>query len=234
MCSHYQAVKKRERFIRQFGVEPPDDFGKEDVWPTYLAGFIRCPREADVGDDAVPKREALVGQFGLVPHWAADLKFGRQTFNARSETAAEKPSFRDAWRRAQHCIIPAEAFYEPDWRSGKAVATRIGRADGEPLGIAGLWSSWRSDTGQNVHSFTILTINADDHPLMRNLHKPTDEKRMVVILPEGAYDDWLTAPPDQTMDFMRQYPAERLVAETTGGAAARQTGVPGASTGSAV
>lgn len=212
MCSHYQALKERARFEKQFNVQLPLKAGVYDVWPTYAALFIRRPAEADVGDEAVPEREALAGQFGLVPHWAKDEKFGRRTYNARSETAATLPSFRDAWRKCHRCIIPAEAIYEPDWRSGKAVPTRITRTDGEPMGIAGLWSWWKSPTGQAVHSFTMLTINADEHALMRNYHKPGDEKRMVVILPEGAYDDWLRAPPACSMEFMHQFPAERLVA----------------------
>jgi putative SOS response-associated peptidase YedK len=67
-------------------------------------------------------------------------------------TVAEKTSFRDAWKHAQHCIIPAESIYEPDWRSGKAVSTKIERADGAPMGIAGLWSTWKSPKGELVHS----------------------------------------------------------------------------------
>ena len=122
----------------------------------------------------------------------------------------EKPSFRDAWRKGQHCIIPADAIFEPDWRSGKAVPTRIARADGEPLGIAGLWSWWRSPAGETVYSYTMLTINADAHALMSRFHKPTDEKRMVVVLPQESYRDWLDVPPEQSMDFMRPYPADRL------------------------
>ena len=210
MCSHYQGVKEQARFEKQFNVQLPFNAGVYDVWPTYAALFIRRPAEADAGDEAVPEREALAGQFGLVPHWAKDEKFGRRTFNARSETAPTLPSFRDAWRKGHRCIIPAEAIYEPDWRSGKAVPTRITRTDSELMGIAGLWSWWKSPSGQELHSFTMLTINADDHHLMRNYHKPVDEKRMVVVLPEGAYQDWLTAPAEQAMPFMTAYPAEGL------------------------
>lgn len=212
MCSHYQALKERAKFEKEFHVKLPPYQGVYDVWPTYEAPFIRRPPEADVGDEAVPEREALAGRFGLLPHWAKDEKFGRHTFNARSETAATLPSFRDAWRKGHRCIIPAEAFFEPDWRSGKAVATRISRADGEPMGIAGLWSWWKAPSGEPVHSFTMLTVNADQHALMRKFHKPGDEKRMVVILPTEEYDDWLTAPPARTSEFLRQYPADGLVA----------------------
>lgn len=212
MCSHYQALKERAKFEKEFHVKLPPYKGVYDVWPTYEALFIRRPPEADVGDDAVLSREALPGQFGLLPHWAKDDKLGRRTFNARSETAATLPSFRDAWRKGQRCIIPAEAIFEPDWRSGKAVSTRISRADGEPMGIAGLWSWWRAPSGNEIKSFTMLTINADQHELMRNYHKPGDEKRMVVILPAGEYDDWLSAPTARTNEFLRQYPADALVA----------------------
>lgn len=212
MCSHYQAMKDRERYRRHFGVEPPDDLGKFDVWPMYTASFIRRQREADVGDEAVPEREALPGQFGLTPHWATDTTIARHTYNARSETVATKPSFRDPWKHGQRCIIPAEAFYEPDWRSGKAVPTRIACADGEPMGIAGLWSWWMSPKGELVHSYAMLTINADEHTLMNRLHKPTDEKRMVVVLPKSAYRDWLEAQLNRVNEFLALYPAEAMVA----------------------
>lgn len=212
MCSHYQGIKAREQYRRHFGVEPPPDLIKFDLWPGYVGSLIRRHQQADAGDDAVPAREALPGVFGLIPHWAADTTITRHTYNARTETVASKPSFRDAWKRGQHCIIPAEAIYEPDWRSGRPIPTRIARADGEPMGLAGLWSWWKSPQGDTVHSYTMLTINADDHPLMRHFHKPGDEKRMVVILPEDSYDAWLQAKPDHSWEFMRQFAAERLCA----------------------
>ena len=210
MCSHYQALKDAERLKRHFGVDVADPATKTDMWPGYLGSFIRAHLHADVGDDAVPKTEHLSGLFGLVPHWATDTKITKSTFNARSETAAEKPSFRDAWKKSQHCIIPAEAIYEPDWRSGKAIPTRISTTDGSPLGIAGLWSSWKSDKGDTVYSFTMLTINATSHPLMQNFHKPADEKRMVVILPPDRYQEWLVAKPADSMDFMTAFAASDL------------------------
>lgn len=167
----------------------------------------------EVGDDAVPFRELLVGSFGLIPHWSKDALIARRTYNARSETVHEKPSFRDAWKQGHHCIIPTEAIYEPDWRSGKAVPTRITRADGKPMGIAGLWSTWRSPNGELIHSYTMLTINADTHPFMRQYHKPDDEKRMVVILDEANYDAWLQASATESRSFLQQFPADKLIGE---------------------
>ncbi len=123
---------------------------------------------------------------------------------------ATKPSFREAWKRAQHCIIPAQAIYEPDWRSGKAIPTRIERSDGRPMGIAGLWSVWKSPQGDWVHSYTMLTTIADTHPLMNQFHKPTDEKRMVVVLPESVYDEWLVATAERSEQFLVPFAAEGL------------------------
>jgi putative SOS response-associated peptidase YedK len=215
VCSHYTALKKAEqmeRYFRARGIPIP----KSDMWPRYPGVFVRRPAEWDSGDEAVPEREAVIGRWSLIsaltrPEKAKDAQ-KLSTFNARSESAAKSFTFGNAWRRAQHCIIPADAVFEPDWRSGKAVATRFTRADGAPLGIAGLWDRWRSPTGEWVESYTMLTINADQHPLFKDYHRPGDEKRMVVILPEGSYEDWLIAGAEETWDFLNPYPADQLVA----------------------
>ena len=209
MCSRYEAPS-RDRLLDAFQVAP-DAETKTELWPTYVGAFLRASQFE--GEGKAPRDfEALAGVFGLLPFWAKDAKLARHTYNARSETAAEKNSFRHAWKHSQHCIIPAIAIYEPDWRTGRAVATRISRADGGIMCIAGLWERWVDPAGSEVHSFSMLTVNADEHPLMRQFHRPEDEKRMVVILPNGAVRDWLRATPEQSMAFMRQYPAERLVA----------------------
>lgn len=196
MCSHDDPQTDPARLKTHFGVGDLPLELKPSLWPGYHGPFLRKHEFADVGDDAVPFRELLVGSFGLIPHWSKDATIARRTYNARSETVHEKPSYRDAWKLSRHCILPAEAIYEPDWRSGKAIATRITRADGEL-----------------THSYTMLTINADEHSFMRQFHKPEDEKRMVVILNEHDYDAWLRAPVAESRDFLRQFPADNLRAE---------------------
>ncbi|WP_088148336.1 SOS response-associated peptidase [Achromobacter denitrificans] len=217
MCSHYQTLKDAELLLKKFGVTRPGVLGKYDMWPRYQGPFVRRPPEHDAGDEAVPDRQVVVGRWGLISAMTkADglEKAGKlSTFNAKSETAHQLWTFRNAWAKGQRCIIPAEAIFEPDWRSGVAEATRFTRADGAPLGIAGLWDRYRDAAGAWHHSYTMLTINADQDPLFRDYHQPNKEKRMVVILPEGAYGDWLTAPVADTRDFMQPYPADRLVAE---------------------
>lgn len=212
MCVNYEGVADPKAIAELFDTSELPNGTMKDLWPGYLGAFIRRHPYSDVGDEAVPEREAMAGIFGLVPHWATDLKLARSTYNARSETVAVKPSFRDAWKKSRHCIIPAMAIYEPDWRSGKGVSTRIARVDGQPMGIAGLWDAWKQPDGTWLHSYTMLTINADSHDLMKAFHKPTDEKRMVVVLPESAYGEWLTASPESSAAFLQPYPADKLFA----------------------
>ena len=210
MCANYHPVTARDRLLQFFGVERPADVEPpEQAFPLSLAPFIlRAEHRVEL------ERELQLGQFGLLPFWAKDIAFGRRTYNARSETAAEKPSFKDAWARGRRCIVPAEAIYEPNWETGKAVRWRIGRSDGRPLGIAGLWGHWRDrETGREMLSFTMLTCNADEHVLLRRFHRPGEEKRMVVILDEAEYDAWLEAPLDRMAGFMRCFPAELLQAQ---------------------
>lgn len=214
MCSHYESVKNQNAMKSHFKLDVLPEGGKADMWPGYFGAFIRKHETSSFGDTKVSERELLLGSFGLIPHWATDTKIARSTYNARSETVADKPCFRDAWRAGRHCIIPAKAIYEPDWRSGKAIPTRIFRVDGQPMGIAGLWSAWKSPKGDIIHSYTMLTINADSHPLMHLFHKPTDEKRMVVILKDEQYSKWLNADQNESFDFLREYPAKLLIAES--------------------
>lgn len=200
-------------------VTPPK---RTEVFPGGWAPVVRATAQGlsdgriSAGEDGPPGHEAVWAMFGLVPDWAKDTKICRSTYNARSETVAEKPSFRGAWARHRHCIVPAELITEPDYRSGKAVPTGIACGDGLPMGIAGLWSQWDGSQGQRLTSFTMLTINATEHAVMNQFHKPEDEKRMVVILPRGTWKDWLLATPERTpvaerLAMLRAYPASRLV-----------------------
>jgi putative SOS response-associated peptidase YedK len=210
MGVHYEGVTDPKTLREVFQAELPPQVAKVDLWPGDSGLMIRLPVQRAPDSDAVVEREAVVGLFGLVPSWAADPTINRNTSIARAETVATKPSFRDAWKNAQHCIIPAHAIYQPDWRSGKETAARIERVDGMPMGLAGLWSTWRSPKGEWVHSYTLLTIKAVSHQLMNKLHKVTDEKRMVVILPDADQDAWLRASADKSMAFLLPYPAELM------------------------
>lgn len=206
MCSNY-TPSKREALIARFGVQPPDNAFEAEAYPSYLAPIVR------LSPDGRDEKECVPACFGLVPHWA-DLKLAKHTYNARTETVASKPSFRHAWRQRQFCIVPAESFFEPSYESGKAERWKIHHAQDEPLGIAGIWEYRAAGPdGMPLISFSMLTINADEHPLMSRFHKPDDEKRMLVILRPDEYDSWLQAPLEQAPSFFMPFPAEELAAE---------------------
>ena len=163
---------------------------------------------------ALPQRSLCVGQFGLVPAWvksASDAKLrSTKLVNARHETITTSNNFRDAWLSGQRCIVPMMAFFEDDFRPGKAVPTRISRIDGKPMGAAGVWCRWVGAGDEEIISFTLLTVNANSHALMHRYQNPGAEKRMPVILSEGAYDAYLSARPEKAKEFMRPFAAERL------------------------
>lgn len=180
MCSNY-APSAREQLL-SFG-RPAPDFAYGEAYPGRVAPILTN----------FDSRQWLPACFGLVPSWAKDIKIVRSTYNARSETVAEKPSYRHAWRQRQLCIIPADAIYEPCYETGKAVRWRIERADGQPFGIAGIWERNLRGDGLPSWSMSMLTINADGHLFMQRFHKQEDEKRSIVILPDDVWDIWLAA-----------------------------------------
>ncbi len=200
MCANYTPTRP-ERLRQSFGVVPFREDYVEDAYPGHVAPIIVR---------AEGERRAELAVFGLIPPWSRDGKNFRQCYNARAETVAEKPSFRHAWAARQWCVVPADAFYEPSYETGKAVRWRIAGADGAPLAIAGLWERWRAPGGESVASFTMITINADAHPVMNRFHAPGDEKRSVVLLEPARVDEWLAASEAQARDLITAFAPERV------------------------
>jgi putative SOS response-associated peptidase YedK len=132
-------------------------------------------------------------RWGLIPSWAKDPAVGNRMINARAETLAEKPSFRDALRR-RRCLVLADGFYE--WRKEGARKTPlwIHPAGGGVLAFAGLWEIWTSPDGEVVESCTIVTTKAG--PPIASFHE-----RMPVILPPEAWDRWLDPAPADPGSF---------------------------------
>ncbi len=147
--------------------------------------------------------------WGLIPSWAKDPEIGNRMINARAETLTEKPAFRAAFRR-RRCLVLADGFYE--WRqvpgSKRKIPMYIKLASGKPFAFAGLWEVWHSPDGSVIPSATIITT----HPnaLMEPIHN-----RMPVILPQEAYDIWLTTgeqDPELLSSLLKPYPPEEMVA----------------------
>jgi putative SOS response-associated peptidase YedK len=205
MCANY-TPSRLDAISQHHGLERALFNFPAEAFPGYMAPILR------ESHDLAGQVECVPAMFGMVPHWA-DTRLARQTYNARTETVATKPSFRNAWKRNQFCIIPAENFYEPSYETGKPVRWRIFHAGQQPLAIAGIWE-WRASgaDGLPLLSFSMLTINADGHPLMERFHKPGDEKRMLVLLEPAQYRGWLEGELVNEADVYRPFPADALAA----------------------
>ncbi len=212
MCNQY-APPGPERVATYFRTAPPSSVYRPGIGPWGQGPFIRVKEG---------QREVVVGQWALIGDNAKEAKSSARivTNNARSETVANKPTFRGPWQRGQRCLIPADSFLEPNWELGKNVWWRFARSDGEPWGLAGLWNSWTDPaSGELVESYTMLTLNADAHPLMSRMHKPDpklpadqQDKRSVIAIEPADFDTWLGGEIDQARALMRLTPVEMFSA----------------------
>jgi len=203
MCGRYVFTSPAEAIQAMFKFGLPLNYPPNyNVAPTHEMPILR--RAKDGGG------EMFKARWGLIPHWAKDTKVAYSTINARSETAASKPAFRDSFKR-KRALIPADAFYE--WkRDGKDKQPHLIRMKGGgPFTLAGLWSTWRSPEDEEITSFTIMTT--EPNGFMAEIHN-----RMPVILGEEARSRWLDTDEDPTSvlrpcpsEWLEAYPVDRRV-----------------------
>jgi putative SOS response-associated peptidase YedK len=179
MCGRYTLTSPGEVVAEVFElVDVPPILPRYNLAPTQEAAVVRI-----VAPGAPRTLDRL--RWGLIPAWAKDPAIGNRMINARAESVADKPAFRDSFRR-QRCLVAADGFYE--WRplDGKVKQPYlIRRQDRLPFGFAGLWSSWRGpQPDRPVETFTILTTTPNE--LLRPLHD-----RMPVILDRREFAAWL-------------------------------------------
>lgn len=195
MCTNFTPTKRAQWVKKTLGVDLPASFPDES-YPGFSAPVVVKSHQSD-------RVACGLARFGLIPSWSKDEKISRHTYNARSETVSEKPSYRTAWRHRQFGLVLCDNFYEPNYESGRAVRWKIERADHEPFAIACLWDRWTDPTsGELVVSFSMLTVNADEHPVMNQFHKPGDEKRTPVIIAPELHQSWLSATVEEAQALM--------------------------------
>jgi putative SOS response-associated peptidase YedK len=196
MCVQYLTTVNVDWVKSHFDLTLPAA-NAHDVFPTYPGPIVLKSHNTD--------RTAIgLARFGLLPSWAKEETFGRKTYNARVETVAEKPSYKHAWTKRHYALALADAFYEPCYESGKAVRTAIRQVNQEPMAIASIWDTWTEpETGELIVSFSMLTIDASNHPVMQRMHKPEDEKRTVVPLRPELFNSWLNATPDEAQSLLQ-------------------------------
>lgn len=186
-------------------------FGVSGETPPVEPSFNVAPATeiAAVGADSGGNRRLRKLGWGLVPAWADDPEIGRRMINARAESVAHKPAFKNALRK-RRCLIPADGFYEwqrpGEGESGPKQPYHVKLDDGSLFAFAGLWESWESPAGDRMQSTTIVTTDANE--LMARIHH-----RMPVILSPDDYDAWLdpeTRDPEDLLPLLVPYPSESM------------------------
>jgi len=199
MCGRYTLKTPVERLAEKF--QFPEIIPlkpRYNIAPSQSVAVVRrFPDDRD--------RKLAMLRWGLLPLWVKDLSKVQQPINAKAETAAEKPMFRDAFKR-RRCLVPADGFYEWKQDGGRKQPVYIRMKDGEPFAIAGLWEHWEGQDGQVIESCTLLTTEPND--VLAPIHN-----RMPVILDPKDYAQWLD-PDLQTADgvkpLLRPYPSDLM------------------------
>jgi putative SOS response-associated peptidase YedK len=193
MCSRYFLDADGNVIAYTFNVPVHDRIRKRfNIAPTQEAPVVRV--------NADGAREVAMLRWGLVPFWSKDLSIGTRMINARAETVAEKPSFRNAFK-ARRCIVPATGFFEWKGEPGHKQPYAV-TADDQPLfAFAGLWESWHDKSRPDappVETFTIITTDSNES--VAAIHD-----RMPVILPADRVNDWLAGPPAEAGRLLAPY-----------------------------
>jgi len=178
MCGRFRLSRQKQMVEEYFETSPWDgDWSpRYNIAPTQPVPVIRQhPKE--------PVRQLSLMRWGLVPHWAKDASIAARTINAKSETAATKPAFRDPLK-LRRCLIPADGFYEWTRTAASKQPYCFEVQDGELFAFAGLWDGWKDASGQWMKTCSILTTTP-------NAVASAVHDRMPVILPPDAYDLWL-------------------------------------------
>lgn len=174
MCGRYMLARDAQTLAEEFGVEAPERLApRYNIAPTQPTLIVR---ELD------KRRVASLVRWGLVPFWADDISIGNRMINARSETVAEKPAFRAAFRR-RRCLVPADGYYEWQTRDGRKQPWFITPADGRCFALAGLWEHWQRD-GNELETMSLMTCAA-------NQTLSTIHDRMPVVIAREDYARWL-------------------------------------------
>lgn len=196
MCAIFQTMRRMpNRLTRQLNLFQPQYEFTQEIYPGQDCGLLFSkPDQTEVEWRSV--------KFGMVPKWAKNLDICKATYNARTETVAQKPSFKHAWSQGQFALIPVDLIYEPRYINGQAQRWGIFRQDREAFSIAAIYEN-AIINGQQIRSMSMLTINADQHPLMSQFHQPQDEKRSIIVIPEHLRHDWLHCKPHQAPEFFQ-------------------------------
>ncbi|MHB8880140.1 MAG: SOS response-associated peptidase [Thermodesulfovibrionales bacterium] len=196
MCGRFVRTSPVSLIAERFRIGLPPDFPEPscNIAPTQEILIIN--RQG--------AKQFVACRWGFLPSWAKAPSPEQSLINARAETIATKPAFREAFRQ-QRCLVIADGFYEWQKVKGRKIPVYIHLRSGGPFGLAGIYSRWHSPEGEDICTCAIITTGAND--LLAPIHD-----RMPVILPRDKEDLWLDPrqDPDVLLEMLRPYPSEEL------------------------
>ena len=183
------------------------EFGLEQTLFTIQPNYNIAPSQPIIVIANEGEKKAIQSRWGFVPHWAKDPSIGHKMINARAETVAEKPAFRDAFKN-HRCLIPSDGFFEWRKEKGGKVPLFIHLKNGQPFSFAGLYSTWSSPEGEELSTCTIITTTANK--LLEPIHD-----RMPVIIPKKHREVWLDPTihdKDTLQPLLKPFPSKEMEA----------------------
>lgn len=206
MCGRFVLISPGRVAAEHFSLRrEPQLEPRYNIAPSQQVAVVRVAKDSD-------ERELVYVTWGLVPFWAKDRNIGYKMINAKSETVAQKPAFKAAFRE-RRCLVPADGFYEWKRDRNRKQPYFIHNASGGLFAFGGLWERWHMPDGEVLESCTILTTGANE--LVAPIHD-----RMPVILHEQDYALWLDRMekrPEKLSRLFEAYPAEKMSARAVSG-----------------
>ena len=203
MCGRYMITSPLEAIRDLFDLADGMPVASDALSPRYNVAPTQDVPIVRTRPDGVGRELALL-RWGLIPHWAKDEGIGNRLINARGESVADKPSFRDSYRR-RRCLVVADGFYEWKKEGTRKQPYYIRLKGGGAFGFAGLWSSWKRPDGGSVESCTIITT--EPNALCAGIHD-----RMPVIVPPSRHADWLAPARTDGQALLEPYDSQAMEA----------------------
>lgn len=199
MCANYKPLTPAQAQALGLPLIPFDYV--DEVYPNYATPLLFKSAQG---------LEWRSVNFGFIPKWAEDKSIASKTYNARHETLLEKPTFVEAASKAKFGVIPVTEFYESKYFDAKPQRWAVRRKDGQAFYIAALYEICKIGD-EVVRSASMLSMDAIDHPMMKDFHEPGNVKRCIIVIPHAALDAWLNIrDASEIKKFVQGFPVEEF------------------------
>lgn len=198
MCANFKPLTIAQ--LQQLGLPEISFEYADEIYPNYELPLLF---QSALG------LEWRKAHFGMIPKWADDKSIALKTYNARNETLMQKPSFINAVSKCKFGAMPVAEFYESKYIDNKPQRWGVRRRDGQAFYIAALYDICQKG-GEVIRSASMITMDAIDHPMMKEFHEPGNVKRSVIVIPHQRLEEWLNWRSPNIQPFVEGFPADEF------------------------